>query len=92
MHRIEPAKLRPGVKMTVAEGAYTSLALDALGDRDRAFDALRRIRPTGVEFAMALRDPRFDQMRLDARFRRIASAAGKPAAGEAESNGPGTTR
>jgi tetratricopeptide (TPR) repeat protein len=79
------AALRPGVKMTVAEGLYTSLALDALGDRDHALDALRRVEPTGVEFAIALHDPRFDPMRSDVRFRRIADAASRPSPAERDS-------
>jgi tetratricopeptide (TPR) repeat protein/TolB-like protein len=73
--RVAAEKLRPGIKMTAADGAYTSLALEALGDRDRAFEALRRIEPTGVDLAMALRDPRFDPMRGDPRFRRISATA-----------------
>jgi tetratricopeptide (TPR) repeat protein len=85
--RVVAAKLRPGVKMTVPEGAFTSLALEALGDRDRALEALRRVEPTGVQFAMALRDPRFDQMRSDARFRRITASAPKPGPSESESTG-----
>jgi tetratricopeptide (TPR) repeat protein len=89
--RVVGAKLRPGTKMTPAEGAFTSLALEALGDRDRALEALRRIDPTGVEFAMALRDPRFDQMRGDARFRRISAASSR--ASQAEStNGSAVKR
>jgi hypothetical protein len=85
--RVVAAKLRPGVKMTVPEGAFTSLALEALGDRDRALEALRRVEPTGVQFAMALRDPRFDQMRSDARFRRITASAPKPGPSESEATG-----
>jgi hypothetical protein len=83
--RVAAAKLRPGRKMTVAEGAFTSLAFEALGDRDRAFEALRRVEPTGIELTMALRDPRFDQMRADARFRRIAAGDMKAPRAEAES-------
>jgi len=69
--RVASAKLRPGVMMTVAEGTFTSLALDAFGDRDKAFEALSRVEPLGIEFAAALRDPGFDAMRRDARFRRV---------------------
>ena len=77
VRRVAAAKLRPGATLTVPEGAFTSLALEALGDRNRALEALRRVEPTGAEFTMALRDPGFDQMRNDARFRRIANASGK---------------
>ena len=75
--RVASVKLQPGRHMTVPEGTYTSLAFEALGDRTRAFEALRRIQPTGVDMTMALRDPRFDQMRSDARFRRLAAADSK---------------
>ena len=40
---------------------------------DKALDALSRVEPVGVEFASALRDPGFDAMRRDARFRRVTS-------------------
>jgi hypothetical protein len=71
--------------MTAPEAAFTSLALEAFGDRDRAIEALRRVQAPGVEFAMALRDPLFDQMRSDARFRRIAQAATRSSPAESES-------
>jgi tetratricopeptide (TPR) repeat protein/TolB-like protein len=87
--RVASVKLQPGRHMTVAEGTYTSLAFEALGDRTRAFEALRRIQPTGVDMNMSLRDPRFDQMRLDARFRRIAAADTKPARGDSASTRSG---
>jgi len=71
--RIAAAKLRPGTTMSVQEGAYLSMALDALGDRDKAFDALGRVQPVGAEFVTALRDPGFNGMRSDPRFRTLAS-------------------
>jgi hypothetical protein len=86
--RVAAERLRPGVKMSVPEGTYTSLALETLGDRDRAFEALRRVEPTGAEFISALRDAGFDEMRRDARFRRITS--GRSAKGEVESVRGGT--
>ena len=89
--RVAAGKLQPGRKMTVAEGAYISLAFDALGDRDRAFEALKRIEPTGIEFSMALRDPRFDQMRSDTRFRRLAAGDAKASRAESESTHSGGT-
>ena len=89
--RVAAAKLQPGRRMTVAEGAYTSLAFEALGDRTRAFEALRRIEPTGVDMAMALRDPRFDQMRLDARFRRLAAADAKSTRADSTSTRSGAS-
>ena len=89
--RVAAVKLQPGRHMTVAEGAYTSLAFEALGDRARAFEALRRIQPTGVDMAMSLRDPRFDQMRLDSRFRRLATVDAKPARTDSASSRSGTS-
>jgi tetratricopeptide (TPR) repeat protein len=83
--RVASERLRPGVTMSVAEGVYTSLTFEALGDRERAFEALRRIDPAGVQLGMALRDPGFDQMRKDARFRRIVAAAPKSTPVESES-------
>ena len=83
--RVAAERLRPGVKMSVAEGTYTSLALETLGDRDRAFEALRRIEPTGAEFISALRDKGFDEMRRDARFRRLTSGGTRTERGEVES-------
>jgi tetratricopeptide (TPR) repeat protein len=88
--RVASARLRPGVTMSLAEGVYTSLAFEALGDRTRALEALRRIDPAGVQLAMALRDPGFDQMRGDARFRRILTTAGKTARADSETSS-GTT-
>ena len=85
--RVASMKLRPGAKLSVAEGVYTSLALEALGDRDRAIETLRRIEPAGIELTAALRDPGFDQMRGDTRFRRVAAAAARSAQVENESGG-----
>jgi hypothetical protein len=86
--RVATAKLRPGVKMSLAEGLYTSLTLELLGDRDRAFDALSRIEPTGAEFIASLRDPGFDQMRSDQRFRKLTGREQKTSRGEVSGNGP----
>jgi tetratricopeptide (TPR) repeat protein len=89
--RVATAKLRPGVKMSLEEGMYTSLTLETLGDRDRAFDALSRIEPTGAEFIASLRDPGFDQMRSDQRFRKLTTVREpKTARGEVTGNGPDT--
>jgi Tfp pilus assembly protein PilF/TolB-like protein len=89
--RVATAKLRPGVKMSLAEGLYTSLTLESLGDRDRAIDALSRIEPTGAEFIASLRDPGFDEMRSDQRFRKLTTAREqKTARGEVSGNGPDT--
>ena len=78
--------------MGVAEGAYTGLAFEALGDRTRAFEALKRIDPAGVDLAMALRDPQFDQMRSDPRFRRIVAGGSKARSVESESTQVGGIR
>jgi Tfp pilus assembly protein PilF len=73
--RLAASKLRPGAVMSVAEGVYVSLALEALGDRARAIDALGRVEPRGVDLITALRDPGFDGMRTDVRFRRATAVA-----------------
>ena len=87
--RVATAKLRPGVKMSLAEGLYTSLTLASLGDRDRAIDALSRIEPAGAEFIAALRDPGFDPIRSDQRFRKLGAAREqKTSPGEVTGNGP----
>jgi hypothetical protein len=72
--------------MSVPEGTYVSLTFEALGDRDKALDALSRVQPRGVELSTALRDAGFDAMRNDARFRRISAA--DPRAGRAELDSP----
>jgi len=90
--RVAATKLQPGRRMGVSEGAYTSLAFEALGDRTRAFEALKRIDPAGVDLAMALRDPQFDQMRSDPRFRRIVAGGSKARSVESESTQFGGSR
>jgi tetratricopeptide (TPR) repeat protein len=85
--RVAASKLRPGLTMSVAEGTYVSLALEALGDRDNAFEALRRVAPRGVELTNALRDVGFDGMRTDGRFRRIAASDERAGKLERESMG-----
>jgi tetratricopeptide (TPR) repeat protein len=72
--RVAATRLRPGLTMSVAEGTYVSMAFEALGDRDKAFEALRRVTPRGVELTNALRDVGFDGMRTDGRFRRMVLA------------------
>jgi len=69
--RLTRSKLRPGVTLDVWEAAYLSMGLSALGNRDKAFDALSRARPRGIELRSVLRDPGFDSLRRDPRFSRI---------------------
>jgi hypothetical protein len=59
------------------------MGLTAVGNRDKAFDALSRARPRGVELRSALRDPGFDVLRSDPRFGRVGSdgVAGPPVSG-----------
>lgn len=90
--RVAASKLRPGAAMSVAEGTYVSLALEALGDRDDAFEALSRVQPRGVELTTALRDAGFDGMRRDARFSRVATVDPRTGRAELQSMGGGTIK
>ena len=70
--RLAQAKLRRGVTLDVRDAAYLAMGLGAIGDRDKAFDALSRARPRGAELRSLLRDPGFDPLRGDPRFSRVA--------------------
>ena len=69
--RLSGTKLKAGNALEVREAVYLSMGLGVLGIRDKAFDALSRARPRGVELRSALRDPGFDQLRADPRFSRV---------------------
>jgi Tfp pilus assembly protein PilF len=91
--RLSDSKLKKGTTLGVREAAYLSMGMSAVGNRDKAFDALSRARPRGAEFRMALRDPGFDKLRSDARFQRILRGELPKVEGEAVSGGvrtPGT--
>ena len=70
--QLTSAKLRGETTLGVYEAAYLAMGLAALGDRDKAFDALSRARPRGAELRGVLRDPGFDSIRSDRRFSRVA--------------------
>jgi tetratricopeptide (TPR) repeat protein len=69
--RLSSSKLKAGATLGVRDAVYLGMALTAVGKRDKAFDALSRARPRGVELRSALRDPGFDPLRSDPRFGRI---------------------
>ena len=69
--RLSKAKLRQGATLTVRDAVYLGMGLTAVGNRDKAFDALSRARPRGAELRSALRDPGFDLIRSDPRFSRV---------------------
>ncbi len=69
--RLSSAKLKGGTTLGVREAVYLGMGLSAVGTRDKAFDALSRARPRGVELRSALRDPGLDRLRSDPRFSRV---------------------
>jgi TolB-like protein len=60
------------------EGVDVALALVALGERTRALDVLERIRPRGAVLLYWLREPEFDALRDDPRFRHLSEDAQPP--------------
>ncbi len=69
--RLSNAKLKQGATLGVRDAVYFGMGLTAVGNRDKAFDALSRARPRGAELRSALRDPAFDRIRSDPRFARV---------------------
>jgi tetratricopeptide (TPR) repeat protein len=61
--RLSNAKLKQGATLSVRDAVYLGMGLTAVGNRDKAFDALSRARPRGAEVRSALRDPGFVLMR-----------------------------
>jgi TolB-like protein/Tfp pilus assembly protein PilF len=62
------------------EGQYIIVALDALGQRDRALGVLERLRPRGVQLWSNLRYPEFDPLRSNPRFQRVLDESRPPGA------------
>ena len=89
--RLSSIKLRSGVTLGVPEAAYLGMGMSAVGNRDKAFDALSRARPRGAEFRMALRDPGFDRLRSDPRFARMLRGEPPVPAERAASAGDGAS-
>ena len=77
--RLAKTKLKAGATLEVRDAVYLAMGLTAVGNRDKAFDALSRARPRGAELRSALRDPGFDPLRSDPRFGRIGREAAAPA-------------
>jgi tetratricopeptide (TPR) repeat protein len=69
--RLSSKKLKAGATLGLRDAVYLGMGLTAVGNRDKAFDALSRARPRGAELRSALRDPGFDPLRSDPRFGRI---------------------
>jgi len=60
------------------QGQYIVVALDALGQRDRALGVLERLRPRGVQLWSDLRYPEFDRLRSNPRFQRVLDESRPP--------------
>ena len=69
--RLANTKLKGANTLGVREAAYLGMGLVAVGNRDKAIDALSRARPRGPELRSAMRDPGFDALRSDPRFGRV---------------------
>lgn len=55
------------------EGRAVAVALLAAGENSRALDVLESVRPLGPRYAASLRDPSFDRVRNEPRFRALVS-------------------
>ena len=62
------------------EGQYVIVALDALGQRDRALGVLEQLHPRGVQLWSNLRYPEFDPLRSNPRFQRVVAESRPPGA------------
>jgi len=62
------------------EGQYVIVALDALGQRDRALGVLEQLHPRGVQLWSNLRYPEFDPLRSNPRFQRVLDESRPPGA------------
>jgi len=60
------------------EGQYVIVALNALGQGDRALGVLERLRPRGVQLWSNLRYPEFDPLRANPRFQRVLEESRPP--------------
>jgi hypothetical protein len=70
--------------LDVSEGTHLAMALAALGDRDGALDALRRVRPVNGAFRLALQDPAFDPLRSMGRFEALLHSPARADGGRRE--------
>ena len=76
LERLLRERPTPGLE----EGQYVIVALDALGQRDRALGVLERLRPRGVQLWSDLLYPEFDPLRSNPRFQRVVAESRPPGA------------
>ena len=62
--------------LSVKDAKYLAMALEAVGDRRRAVEAIKRARPLGADLATALRDPALADLRADTTVVRILRLTG----------------
>jgi len=65
--------VRDRKSVSAHEGRAVAVALLAAGQKSRALDVLESVRPLGPRYAASLRDPSFDRLRNEPRFRALVS-------------------
>ena len=69
-------QVRSDVTVGAREGRAVAVALLADGQISRALDVLEAVRPRGPWYAATLRDPSFDRLRNEPRFRALVTPPG----------------